>query len=135
MSIRDNIHASIEKIASNIAESAGAKAELTIQEGYPVTVNDPDLTAKMMPTLERVSQGKAVVTPDLVTGAEDFSFFANEVPGVFLFLGSVAPGEDPKKAHSNHSPHFTIHEPIMETGVRAFVNMTIDYMQMENDTK
>lgn len=131
MKIRGDIHKSIETIATNIAESAGATAELTIQEGYPVTVNNPELLAKMMPTLERVSQGKDVVTPDLVTGAEDFSFFANEVPGVFLFLGSVEPGSDPKKAYSNHSPHFTIHEPIMETGVRAFVNMTVDYMNME----
>lgn len=133
MNIRDDIHASIEKIATNIAESAGAKAELTIQEGYPVTVNDPELTAKMLPTLQRVSGETAVITPDLVTGAEDFSFFANEVPGVFLFLGSVEPGSDPKKAYSNHSPHFTIYEPTMQTGVRAFVNLTFDYMAMHLD--
>ena len=130
MNIRDDIHKSIKKIARLTAESAGAKAEVDIQRGYPVTINDPDLTAKMMPTLERVSGDKAVVTPDLVTGAEDFSFFANEVPGVFLFLGSVSPDEDPKKAYSNHSPYFTIHEPIMQTGVSAFVNMTVDYMEM-----
>ena len=68
--------------------------------------------------------------PALVTGAEDFSYFANAVPGggLYLFLGATAPGEDPRSAPSNHSPLFTVHEPNMELGVRAFVHLTVDYL-------
>jgi len=128
--MRKDIHQRIKKTATAIAESAGAEAEVVIQEGYPVTVNDPELTAQMLPTLERIMGDEGIVTPDLVTGAEDFSFFANEVPGLFLFLGSVPKDVDPKTAPSNHSPFFTIDESVMQTGVRAYVDLTLDYMQL-----
>ncbi|MGB0905868.1 MAG: amidohydrolase [Maricaulaceae bacterium] len=127
--MRTDIHKRIEHTANAIAESAGAEADFLLLPFYPVTVNDPDLTAEMMPTLERLAGDDGVVTPDLVTGAEDFSYFANEVPGMFMFLGSVEDGVDPKSSPSNHSPLFTIHEPIMEKGVGTFVHLTLDYMK------
>ena len=130
--MRADIHERIKKTAKAIGESAGAEVEVVIQEGYPVTVNDPELTVQMMPTLERIMGDVGVVTPDLVTGAEDFSFFANEVPGLFLFLGSVPADVDPKTAPSNHSPFFTIDESVMETGVRTYVDLTLDYMNQSN---
>ncbi len=128
LEMRKDIHKRIVKTAKAIGESAGADVEVVIQEGYPVTVNDPELTAQMLPTLERIMGDIGVVTPDLVTGAEDFSFFAQEVPGLFLFIGSVPKDADPKTAPSNHSPFFTIDESIMQTGVRAYVDLTLDYM-------
>lgn len=129
LDMRKDIHTRIAKTAKAIGESAGAEVEVVIQEGYPVTVNDPELTTQMLPTLERIMGDIGVVTPDLVTGAEDFSFFAQEVPGLFLFLGSVPKDVDPKSAPSNHSPFFTIDESIMQTGVRAYVDMTLDYIE------
>ena len=126
--MREDIHKRIAKTAKAIGESAGAEVEVVITQGYPVTVNDPELTAQMLPTLERIMGDVGVVTPDLVTGAEDFSFFAQEVPGLFLFLGSVPKDIDPKTAPSNHSPFFTIDESILETGVRSYVDLTLDYM-------
>ncbi len=128
LEMRKDIHKRIVKTAKAIGESAGADVEVVIQEGYPVTVNDPELTTQMLPTLERIMGDIGVVTPDLVTGAEDFSFFAQEVPGLFLFIGSVPKDVDPKTAPSNHSPFFTIDESIMQTGVRAYVDLTLDYM-------
>ncbi len=128
--MRKDIHKRIEKTARAIADSAGAEVEFILNESYPVTVNDPELTAQMMPTLERIMGDVGVVKPDLVTGAEDFSYYAQEVPGLFLFLGSVPKDVDPKTAPSNHSPYFTIDESVMETGVRAYVDLTLDYMNL-----
>ena len=130
--MRSEIHQRIEKTASSIAESAGAKAEVVISTGYPVTVNDTELTERMLPTLKRVTQGREVITPVLKTTAEDFSFFANDVPGMLIFLGAVEEGTDPTSGPANHSPFYTVHEPNMETGVKAYVNLTVDYMEMEN---
>lgn len=126
--MQDDMHARIRNTAEHIAASAGATAEVNIIKQYPATVNDPDLTAQMLPTLERVSGDLAVVTPDLVTGAEDFAFFAQEIPGVFVYLGAAAPDEEATELPSNHSPLFEVHEPNMELGVRAFVHLVADYL-------
>lgn len=128
--MRKEIHQRIKKTATSIAESANAKAEVVIDTGYPVTVNDVELTAKMLPTLERTTVGKPVITPDLKTTAEDFSFFANDVPGMLIFLGAVEEGVDPSTGPANHSPFYTVHEPNMQTGVKAYVNLTMDYMKL-----
>ena len=128
--MREDILRRVEHTARFIAESAGASVTFELDRGYPVTVNDPELMERMMPTLERLAGG-SVTVPALVTGAEDFSYFANASSGggLYLFLGATAPGEDPRSAPSNHSPLFTFHEPSMELGVRAFVQLTMDYLE------
>ena len=127
--MQDDIHTRIKRTAESIAESAGATADVTITKQYPATVNDPALTAKMLPTLQRVSGDTPIVNPDLVTGAEDFSFFAREIPGLYLFLSNIAPGQDQTNSPSNHSPLFDMYEPSMELGVSAFSHLVVDYMQ------
>lgn len=129
LTMQDDIHARIKRTAENIAVSSGATADVTITRQYPATVNDPGLTAKMLPTLSKVSGETPLVTPDLVTGAEDFSFFAREIPGLYVFLSNIAPGEDHRDSPSNHSPFFDMHEPSMEVGVRAFSHLVVDYME------
>ncbi len=131
LEMQDDIHARIKRTAENIAASSGATADVTITKQYPATVNDPDLTAQMLPTLARVSGERPLVTPDLVTGAEDFSFFAREVPGLYVFLSNIAPGETLAGSPSNHSPFFDMHEPSMEIGVRAFTHLVVDYLQQQ----
>lgn len=127
--MQKDMHRRIEQTAKGIAASAGATVDVTISGQYPATVNDPELTAMMMPTLQRITDNQ-VVTPDLVTGAEDFSFFAEKVPGLYLFLGAAPPGADVSTLPGNHSPLFDIHEPNMEMGVRAFSHLVIDYFDM-----
>ena len=127
--MQDDMHHRIEQTAKGIAASAGTTADVMINRQYPSTYNDPELTAKMMPTLQRVTNNN-VLTPDLVTGAEDFAFYAQEIPGLFLFLGAAAPDADVKSLPGNHSPLFDIHEPNMETGVRALSHLVIDYLAM-----
>jgi amidohydrolase len=127
--MREQIHRGIERTATGIAQSAGAKAELELDYGYPATVNDPALTARMMPTLERVAGKDGVVAVQPQTVAEDFSFFANEVPGLYVFLGNGPPGVDPNTQPSNHSPLFDVYEPNMELGVKVLSSLVVDYLQ------
>lgn len=133
--MQDKIHAKIKKTAELIAESAGATAEVDIQRGYPVTVNSPALTAEMIPTVQRVAGIENVVMIPAVTGAEDFSFLAQEAPGLFMFLGGMPKGTDPKTVPSHHTPDFYIDESGLKLGVRTLVNLTLDYMEKHSDDK
>jgi amidohydrolase len=122
--IRDRITA----MATNYAEAAGATAKVTWGLGYPVTTNDPALTEKMAPTLQRVAgPGKAIVGP-LTGTAEDFSYFQQEVPGLFFFLGVTPPGQEATAAQ-NHSPLFFADESALPVGVRALASLTVDYLR------
>ena len=125
---RNDIHTRIRRTASNIAEAAGATADIVIDQGYGVTRNDPTLYRQMAPTLEIVA-GDRFIEATQTTTAEDFSYFANEVPGLFLFLG-VAP-DDPALIHPNHSPRFYADERALPVGVEALTSMTLDYMVSE----
>ncbi len=126
--VRRDLHRRIRRTAEQIAASAGATAEVSITHGYPVTVNDPELTARMVPTLQRVAGDDPVVVQDLMTVAEDFSYFQQEVPGLFFFLGVTPEDQDPATAPSNHSPLFFADEQALPVGVRALTNLTLDYM-------
>lgn len=129
--MQKTIHANIRRTVTNIAEASGAEAEVVIEEGYPVTFNDLDLTAKMLPTLFETAGEDNILISRPRTGAEDFSFFANEVPGLFLFLGGMPKGQDPITAPPHHTPDFYIDESGMKLGVRTLCNLTIDYMTMK----
>ena len=125
---RAKIRQRITDIATKYAEAAGATAKVTFGLGYPVTKNDPALTEKMVPTLQRVAgPGKAIVGP-LTGTAEDFSYFQQEVPGLFFFLGVTPPGQEATAAQ-NHSPLFFADESALPVGVRALTNLTVDYLQ------
>jgi amidohydrolase len=123
--MREDIHAAMERTARGIAASAGAEIEFDVAEGTPPVINDPQLVARMRPTLERVA---AVNDVNPQTVAEDFAIYANEIPGMFIFLGSGPPGVDPATLPSNHSPLFDMHEPSLEIGVRVFSHLVVDYL-------
>ena len=128
--MRDEIHERIRNTATNIAAAAGATAEVEIEKPYAVTINDPALTEQMLPTLQRVAgNGKVILFPK-ITGAEDFSFFAQKAPGLFVFLGGSPPGTDLRKVAYNHSPRFQIDESALKLGVRTMTQLTLDYMEM-----
>jgi amidohydrolase len=124
--MRKQIHERIARTAQRIAESAGATADVRIDTGYPVTANDAGLTSKMLPTLQRVA-GKQLVEIPKNTVAEDFSYFANATPGMFLFLG-ITPPEQVGSAPANHSPRFFVDEKALVVGVRALANLATDYL-------
>ncbi|WP_163379952.1 amidohydrolase [Cyclobacterium sp. SYSU L10401] len=124
------IHRRIREIGENIAESAGAAAEISIKKMYPVTHNDPDLTASMLPILEKVAGKANVWLHDPVTGAEDFSFYQKEKPGLFIFLGGMPPEGDSETAPSHHTPDFYLDESGFVLGVRALSQLAVDYMEL-----
>jgi amidohydrolase len=121
-----DIHERVKRTAQRIAEAAGATADVRIDRGYPVTANDPQLTTRMLPTLARIA-GKQLVELGKITGAEDFTYFQREVPGMFIFLG-ITPKEQVGKAPANHSPRFFVDESALVTGVRALTNLAADYL-------
>lgn len=128
MEIRADIHKRLTRLATSIAESGGATASVDIELGYPVTINDPGLTAQMLPVLRSVAGESNVVEDGLVMGAEDFSFYAQQVPGLLFWLGVTPPEIDVADAPSNHSPLFFVDESALKLGVRSLSRLTINYM-------
>jgi amidohydrolase len=126
--MRDDIHARIKRTATDIAQSGGGTADVTITTGYPITYNDPKLTSQIVPTLERVAGAQNVSAVNATLGAEDFSFFQQKVPGLFFWLGTRPPNQTPEEAASNHSPLFFIDEAGLKLGVRAMAHVTVDYL-------
>lgn len=126
--MQEEMHRRIKRTAENIAESMGATAEVEIIRGYPVTYNSPALTNWAQPVMERVAGKDKAVVIKAVTGAEDFSFFSQKVPGFFFFVGGMPLDADPTKVPSHHTPDFFIDESGMITGLRAMLNLTVDYM-------
>jgi amidohydrolase len=122
--------ARVKQIATKTAEANNAVAEVKIPYSthYPVTFNDPALTEKMLPTLQRTAGTANVLLRPPVTGAEDFSFYEEKVPGIFFFLGGMPKGGDPQTAPSHHTPDFYIDESGFSLGVKALCNLTLDYM-------
>ena len=125
--MRDDIHERVTTLAEAIARGSRAGCKVCIQKNYPVTVNDPALTEAMLPTLQRVAGPDRLLHVPKVTGAEDFSFFQQVVPGLFFFVGVTPEGVDPAKAYSNHSPRFYADERAFVVGVRALAQLTCDY--------
>lgn len=130
--MRKDIHQRVGQTASRIAESAGAKADVQIQIMYPVTYNDPTLAQRMGPTLVRTAGADRTKVISPVTMAEDFSFFQQQVPGFFFFLGAYPADLQPTKPPTHHTADFMIDEKALLTGVHALVNLTFDYMYQKN---
>jgi amidohydrolase len=125
------VHKRITEIVTNIAASAGAEVDLKLEKLYPSTVNDPDLTKQMLPTLEAAAGAENLIYLNPVTGAEDFSFFQREKPGVFIFLGGMKKGGDPLTTPSHHTPGFYLDESGFTLGVRVMSYFVVDYMGMK----
>ena len=128
--MRTKIHEKIKLTATKIAESGGATAEVTIENKTPVTYNDPALTEKMIGSLQKAAGKENVMLINAVTGAEDFAFFQQKIPGFFFFVGAMMPNQDPNVVPSHHTPDFMIDELGMLTGLKAMLNVTLDYMHM-----
>ena len=130
--MRETLHKRFREIVGHTAASNGATAEIQLPYSahYPVTYNDPDLTASMLPTLERIAGAENITLIDAVTGAEDFSYFAREVPGLYVFVGGKPLDAPADENVSHHTPDFFVDESGMKLGLQAYVNLALDYMEM-----
>ena len=127
--MQKTIHRRINEVATNIAESAGAKADVKIEIMYPITYNDLKLTDQMVGTLEAVAGKSNVKITPAQTGAEDFSFYQQKVPGFFYFLGGRAKGTKVEDAPPHHTPDFKIDESCFVLGMKSLCHLTVDYME------
>jgi amidohydrolase len=126
---RTDIFAKMKRIAENTAAANGATATFTVApNGNPVTYNDPALTTKMLPSLRKIVGEKNVKEMALVTGAEDFAFYAQKVPSLFFMVGSTPADQDPLQAPSNHSDYFYVDERSIPIALRAMTQVAIDYL-------
>lgn len=127
--MREDIRQRIEHTVAAIANSQGASAQVTWEFGYPVTINDPALTERAVKVLKDVVGAEHVNVSDLITGAEDFSFFQQQVPGFYFFLGATPVGQDAATAPSNHSPMFFVDESTLPVGLRALSHLLADSLE------
>ena len=125
---RTDIFARMKRTAEQIALASGATAGFVVDSGYPVTVNDTALTNQMLPTLRWASGSAGAAIRPLVTGAEDFSYFQEKVPGLFVMLGVTPKNMDPSKVAANHSPYFFADEAALPTGVRTMAGLAVDFL-------
>ncbi|MBS1663344.1 MAG: amidohydrolase [Bacteroidetes bacterium] len=121
------IHERMRRTVTKIAESAGATAEINIDNKTLITYNDPALVKKTLPSLQKTAGEENVVWMDAMTGSEDFSFFGAKVPSFFFFLGGMKKGQDPNTAYPHHTADFSIDESGFKLGVKAFCNLVFDY--------
>ena len=126
--MRQDIHARIKHIAESIAEANHAHADVKVETAVPVTVNDPALTEKMLPTLKRIGGEGGSRVNQRVMVAEDFSYFQQQVPGMFYFVGITPKGDDMAKAAPNHSPRFAIDESGLLQGARSLAALAVDFL-------
>jgi len=118
----------IEKLAIDIAASHGCIAEVTMTEGYPVTVNDDTMAGYIRDVAGGVIGNDALVRwlPAPVMGAEDFSYVLEEVPGAMAFLGTMPADHDGFVA-PNHSNRMVLNEDAMATGVAVYAAAALSF--------
>jgi amidohydrolase len=127
---RDVILADLKRLVENTAIAGGATATFEVgQDSYPVLVNDPALTQRMLPTLKAVAGEAHVVMLPLITASEDFAFFAQKAPGMYINIGITPLDKDPATAPPNHSPLFYVDETGLTTGVRVMAQLAVDYLR------
>ena len=124
--LREEIYQEIIQVAEGVALGTGAEITVEFDVGgfYPVTFNNTDLVERLTPSLMQATNNKVYeMTPS--TGAEDFSFFSNVIPGMYFWLGVNAPGV--MEAPGNHSPYFVVDDGALDEGLRALVYLVTDY--------
>ncbi len=127
--MRELIIRRMTEMTENIAKTYGGTATIEWQNNTSITFNDLALTAQMLPTLESVAGKENVVLVKATTGGEDFSFFQEEVPGFYFFLGGMTPGNTQPFPH--HTPDFKIDDSGMKLGVKAMSQLAIDYLNAQ----
>jgi amidohydrolase len=128
--MKELIRNRMQEMVPAIAAAYRAEATINIVDGADITFNDEALTRKMIPTLERVAGEDKVFEINAITGAEDFSYFQNKVPGLFFFLGGTPLSMEERDAPSHHTPSFIVDDSSMQLGVKALSNLAIDFLML-----
>lgn len=124
--MRELIIRRMTEMTEGLAKAYGGSATIEFQSNTAITYNDPALTEKMLPTLQNVAGESNVELVKATTGGEDFSYFQEEVPGLYFFLGGMTPGNT--KAYPHHTPDFVIDDDGLLLGVKVMSQLAIDYL-------
>ena len=127
---RDHIYESLPRKVKAIAESMGAEAELTLPLDYyyPITYNDPELTKAMLPTMQRTAGVENTLLSKPVTGAEDFSFFQEQIPGLYVWVGGKPLDVSEEDSPAHHTPEFYVDDEAMYSRVKFVRSLTPNFM-------
>jgi amidohydrolase len=126
---RDVILANLKRLVEDTAAASGATASFAVgADSDPVLVNNPELTQAMLPTLKAVAGDSPLVILPLITASEDFAFFSQKIPSLYINVGVTPLDKDPLTAASNHSPLFYVDETGLATGVRVMAQLAVDYL-------
>lgn len=121
--VQDTIERRMREIFKGITGSAGASFTLEFDRTHPLTVNDTMLARRFLPVLEQVAgKGNVRLTPP-ETGAEDFSYFANVVPGFYIAIGAVPEG---KVSGGHHTPTFYADDQTVPAAMRLMTALVLD---------
>lgn len=115
----------MRELVPQIAKAYGGEATIEIQNNTAITYNDPQLTSEMLPTLKKVAGEGNVELVKATTGGEDFSFFQENVPGLYFFLGGMPKDAEPTR---HHTPGFFVDESGLLLGVKTMSQLAIDYL-------
>lgn len=126
--MQEFINLRMKEMVPAIAKSFRAEATIDIDKGYPITYNNEKLTSQMLPTIQRIAGTENVIEIDAITGAEDFSFFQQKVPGLYFFLGGKALDVQPEDAAGHHTPDFLLDESGFVLGVKTLASLSLDYL-------
>ena len=123
--VQDTLEERMRDIFDGTTKAAHATFELAFDRSHPLTKNDLPLTDRMVPTLQRIvgKENVSVVPPE--TGAEDFSFFSDLVPGFYYKLGVVPEG---KSSGGHHTPTFYADDQAVPIGIRTLSALVLDYL-------
>ena len=127
--MQDFINKRMKEMVPDIAKAFRAEATIEIDKGYPITFNHLELTSQMLPTLQRITSKENVLEIDAITGAEDFSFFQQKIPGLYFFLGGKALDVKPEEAAGHHTPDFILDESGFVLGVKTLSALALDYLE------
>jgi len=126
---REQVRAGVRRVAEGIAAAHDASAEIELEAGYPVTMNDPDFTAFVMETARSLlGPDKVAELPAPIMGAEDFSYVLQLVPGAMAFIEARPDDQDPATAPQNHSNVVVFDEPAMAAGVALYAAVAIRHL-------
>jgi amidohydrolase len=118
----------MKEMVPAIAKVHRAEATIDIAKGLPITYNHIELTEKMLPTLQRIAGAEKVLNMNATTGAEDFSFYQQKIPGLYFFLGGKSLEIKTEDASGHHTPGFVIDESGFVLGVKTMTALTLDYL-------
>lgn len=131
--VRDQLAKRIHEIAQGIATAMRASVEIDYKYGYPVTINNPEMTALVREVAQEVVGHDNVLEAPMHMGAEDFSYFLERVPGCFFFVGSRNP--DKGFIWGHHHPKFDIDEDAMAIGIETMTRVALRYLGAQTRPK